>query len=38
MDAEMNDDGSAQAAEDQRQAELEAIANPQPTMDPAAGA
>ena len=38
MDAEMNDDGSAQAVEDQRQAELEAIANPQPTMDPAAGA
>ena len=38
MDAEMNDDGSAQAVEDQRQAELEAIANPPPTMDPAAGA
>ena len=38
MDEEMAQDGSAQAAEDQRQAELEAIANPQPTMDPAAGA
>jgi hypothetical protein len=38
MDEEMNEDGSAQAAEDQRQAELEAIANPQPTMAPVAEA
>lgn len=32
MDDEMALDGSKQAAEDQRQAELEAIANPQPNM------
>ena len=35
MDDEMNQDGSAQAVEDQRQAELEASANPQPTMSAA---
>ena len=30
MDADMNEDGTKQAVEDQRQAELEAIANPEP--------
>ena len=34
MDAEMKKDGSAEAIEDQRQAELEAIANPAPEMQP----
>jgi hypothetical protein len=32
MDADMNEDGTKQAVEDQRQAELEAIANPEPAM------
>jgi hypothetical protein len=34
MDAEMNKDGSAQAAEEQRMAEIEAMANPAPEMPP----
>lgn len=32
MDADMNKDGTKQAVEDQRQTELEAIANPEPAM------
>jgi hypothetical protein len=34
MDAEMNEDGSAQAAEEQRMAEIEGMANPAPEMPP----
>ena len=34
MDAEMNEDGSAQAAEEQRMAEIEGMANPGPEMPP----
>jgi hypothetical protein len=34
MDAEMNGDGSAQAAEEQRMAELDGMANPEPEIPP----